>query len=318
MCGRYNIIPDAKAWVDVSTILGGLIAEAIRDQKARYNIAPTQLVPIVIGDGRGGSDLVQARWGFVPEWWSKPTLPPMTTNARADDTARNPRSMWHAPLRFKRCLIPASGWYEWLTLETGKKPVKLPHHIQRADGKEIMFAGIYSFYRPTPESEGFHTCAIMTLPSAADLAEIHEREPVVLQGEYWLEWLNPAMTDKGRALEILETGGVHHLTKQQVSRYVSNSRNEGEQCIEPVEHPESLDLGLVRYTDEQLQVLRTQPIEEFLAVHQERLQEWETPEERPTIGEVHLWMREARERPDADQLQDFVDQCLRYIRQAGN
>lgn len=313
MCGRYNIIPDAKAWVDAINILGEALVAELKAQKARYNVAPTQMVPIVVSDGAKGSMLIQARWGFVPEWWSKPTLPAMTTNARADDTARNARSMWHAPLKNKRCLIPATGWYEWLALETGKKVQKLPHHIERADGKEIMFAGIWSWFRPSPESEGFATCAIMTMPSAEHLADIHEREPVLLQGEYWLEWLDPGMTDKARALEILEKGAVHHLTYKQVSRYVSNSRNEGEQCIAPSEHPELVDFGSVHYTDEELHVLRRQPIEEFLAVHRQRMQEWETEAEKPTPAEVHLWIREARERPDADQLAAFVEDCLRFL-----
>lgn len=313
MCGRYNIIPNAEAWTDAFRVLGEVIAAELKALPTLYNIAPTQALPIVVAGEDGRPALVRARWGFIPSWWSKPNPPTWTTNARADDTARKGNSMWHQPLRHSRCLVPASGWYEWLTLENGSKPVKLPHHIRRADGKQIMFAGLWSEYRPTPESEVMPTFTIMTLPSTADLAEIHEREPVVLHGDWWLRWLDRGITDKEQALQILDEGAVHHLSLQQVSRTVSNARNRGSDCINPVSHPELETFGVAGYSMGQIRTLREQPADEFMIVHQERMLSWESEAERPSPAEVHLWLREARERPDADHLQDFIEACKAYL-----
>jgi hypothetical protein len=120
---------------------------------ARYNVAPTQMVPIIVMDENGKPALIEARWGFIPHYWNKPTPPTLTTNARSETAAAKP--MWKHAWRNTRCLIPASGWYEWFILEDGsKKPPKIPHHLRRQDGKHILFAGLWSTFRAAPDSPG--------------------------------------------------------------------------------------------------------------------------------------------------------------------
>jgi putative SOS response-associated peptidase YedK len=153
------LIPDDTAWADVGALLGEDILAALLSIRPRYNISPTQTVPIIVIGDEGKPILIEARWGFIPFFWKKPFPPTLTTNVRSETAAIKP--MWKHAWRHSRCLIPASGWYEWFVLEDGSaKPPKVPHHIRREDGKHILFAGVWSIFKPTPESAGLPTCAV--------------------------------------------------------------------------------------------------------------------------------------------------------------
>lgn len=154
MCGRYNLIPDASAWADLGAVLGQLVAEQLNAIPPRYNISPTQAVPIIVEGDDGTAQLIDARWGLIPSWWKQPQPPPRTTNARSETAADKP--MWRHAWRKQRCLIPASSWYEWFAADEGKSKVpKIPHLIERADGKQILFAGLWSWAPSTADAETY-------------------------------------------------------------------------------------------------------------------------------------------------------------------
>lgn len=125
MCGRYNLIPDERAWADVGAILGEEILALLLAIRPRYNISPTQTVPIIVMDDDGKPRLIEARWGFIPVYWKKPIPPSLTTNVRSETAAIKP--MWKHAWRRQRCLIPASGWYEWVRHEVAVVIVRRVH-----------------------------------------------------------------------------------------------------------------------------------------------------------------------------------------------
>ena len=303
MCGRYNIIPDAKAWADVAQVLGEILANELKELPTRYNVAPTQNVPIIVTGPHGGEQVIQARWGFVPSWWKRPLPPKLTTNVRSETAASKP--MWREAWTRQRCLIPATSWYEWFNADAGlSKMPKIPHVLERADGKQIFFAGLWSWYQASPNDEPMATCAIVTVASAPDIAEIHERTPVVLDSVHWCAWLDPQQRDPVAVKAIVDVGAVEHFRMHTVDSTVSNARKTGPECLAPRDWPEMSAQGRVRYTKAQLLWLRTAPLEE---VRYELTVKLDIPERLwPPLAERRLWVRELMDRDDADQLAELI------------
>lgn len=312
MCGRYTLIPNPQAWADVGEVLGASILEALQAMPPRYNVAPTQAVPIIVVDASGPPQLLQARWGYIPSWWKKPVPPTLTTNARSETAAGKP--MWRDAWRHQRCLIPASSWYEWYVADGGQSaPPKVPHLIQRADGHYLVFAGLWSCYQPSPEVEPIATCAIVTIPSPPDIAEIHERTPVVLDPRHWTDWLDPTLVDPVAVDRIVAEGAVEHFKMHTVDRSVGNARNTGPEVMTPSLFPEMQAQGTVKPTKESLRWLRKASIAEIEIRLDEQLRQLQGGG-GPTLAERRLWVRELRDRDDADQLEKLIKRIRNTLR----
>ena len=201
MCSRYSFVPEAHAWADFRAVFGAL-AEELLGLAPRPKLAPTDTVPILVQQPGGPPQVVHARWGFIPHWWSKPELPRLSFNARSEEAAAKP--MWRDALRRSRCLIPATSWTEWQHAHG----VKIPHSLRRHDGLGFMFAGLWSLWRPRPDAEARATCVILTAAATPAVAAVHERMPVVLAPEAWTAWLDPAATDSAAALALLRRHAV--------------------------------------------------------------------------------------------------------------
>jgi len=209
MCGRY-VSPETAALERAFglTRSSGLLFER------HYNVAPTAMVPAI----RRGRELVQARWGFIPYWWSKPKPPGHCFNARAEDVATKP--MWKDAYRESRCLVPAMGWYEWQALPQGKQP----HYIYRPDRAPLCFAGLVSRWRERGK-EPIFTCSILTRPAVSSLSAIHERMPVVLPDGSFDDWL------EGK-IEVEETT-PGELAHHPVSTRVNSAKLDDEDLTRP-------------------------------------------------------------------------------------
>ena len=205
MCSRYAFIPDGAAWADYRAVLGAL-AEELLALAAAPKLSPTDRVPIVVRQPGGPPQLLHARWGFIPHWWSKPELPRLAFNARSEEAAGKP--MWRDALRGSRCLVPATTWFEWQHLHGAK----LPHALTPEDGRGFMFAGLWSLWRPRPGADPMVTCVILTTESSAPVRAVHERMPVVLAPAAWNDWLDPALADAARVLELLRAHTVRAVT----------------------------------------------------------------------------------------------------------
>ncbi|PZU87874.1 MAG: DUF159 family protein [Chelatococcus sp.] len=181
MCGRFSQFytwPQIHAFSQPLTVHG----EASNLQP-RYNIAPTTAIDILRPAG-DGLDLVRARWQLVPGWWSKSLKDlPATFNARVETVDTAP--MFRNAFKARRCIIPASGFFEW----TGEKGDKTPHFISAADGNLLGLAGLWDRWK-SPEGEEIVSATIIVRPADAFMSRIHSRMPSILSAGRFGAWLN--------------------------------------------------------------------------------------------------------------------------------
>ncbi|MGE5234491.1 MAG: SOS response-associated peptidase [Acidobacteriota bacterium] len=229
MCGRYTLTHPAEALAELLAADAGL---ATADLAPRWNIAPTQVVPIVRQTPDGRREAALGRWGLVPAWADDPAIGNRLINARAETVDSKPA--FRDSFRAQRCLIPADGFYEWRADGRRRQPI----YIRRRDGHPFAFAGLWSRWRPRRPIGGpaLDTFTILTTEPSSQIAPIHDRMPLVLRGEenaFWLEapaaevreWLHGL---GGRELP-LETFAVHPR--------VNSPKVDDARCIEPLAAP---------------------------------------------------------------------------------
>jgi putative SOS response-associated peptidase YedK len=220
MCGRY-------VSRDQAAIEREYDIRIIDPFEKIYNAAPTMTLPVLRANAAGWNCTLM-RWGLVPSWWSKSGLPSSTINARVEEAAGKP--MWRQAVRHHRCLVPASGWYEWQKSAEGGR--KQPFYIHALDNSGLCFAGLWSTY--LHEGAEVDSFAILTRAASQELAHIHNRMPVVLPPAAFAEWLDPAVAGSQGVLDQTVAQALSHFASYPVSAYVSSPRNQGERCIEPL------------------------------------------------------------------------------------
>ena len=192
---------------------------------ARYNVAPTQPVPVVraTGDGRALSEM---RWGLRPPWMAegKSAAP---INARAETLLQRPLFRNLVPGR--RCLLPADGFYEWQ--DTGAKH-KQPYYIRLRDGSLFAFAGLYS--EGSADGSVPASCVLITTTPNELMVPIHDRMPAILRPEEEAAWLDPELRTPELVLELLRPYPAQLMEAYPVSARVSSARNEGPDLIQPL------------------------------------------------------------------------------------
>lgn len=221
MCGRY-----------VLTVPGDLLAaafglEEVPELTPRYNIAPSQVVPIVRrGDG-GRDELAWARWGLIPHWAKEAAIGNRLINARADGLADKPS--FRDSFRRRRCLIPADGFYEWQKIGTRKQPWLL----RLAGGAPFAFAGLWSSWTDPESREPFETCTIVTTEPNELAARVHDRMPVILPAGARADWLDPA-AERQSLLDLLVPYSADEMEAFEVSTRVGNPTHDDPALIEPL------------------------------------------------------------------------------------
>ena len=218
MCGRFVI----ELSPDLVTRFFGLAVTP--DLPARYNIAPTQPVPVIRQGADGQRHLNLLRWGLVPAWARE--FGAGLINARAETVDAKPS--FRQAFRQRRCIIPASGFYEWQKRVEGK----VPYYIRMADGAPMPLAGIWESWR-SPAGEVLESCAILTTAANAAVAPIHERMPVILTPDSFAPWLDRNMHDAGRLLPLLAPCLPGWLDAYPVTPLVNSPANDYPACIEP-------------------------------------------------------------------------------------
>ncbi|WP_417599660.1 SOS response-associated peptidase [Pararhodobacter oceanensis] len=220
MCGRFAItLPD-----DAMAQMFDAAPANDLPLVPRYNICPTDPVAAVVSDG-DRRRLGPMRWGFLPRWYKTPTDGPLLFNARAETLAEKPA--FREAARRRRCLIPASGFYEW----TKEGEARLPWYITRADGAPMVFAGVWQAWEG-PEGARVASAAMVTTQASGKMAELHHRVPVILEPEDWPLWLGEAGHGAARLMAPLEEGA---LAFRRVSVKVNSNRAEGPELIEEIE-----------------------------------------------------------------------------------
>jgi len=209
MCGRFT---QNYTWQQVHEFLS--VFGAPRNLRPRYNIAPTTMIDVIRLNAEGQRELVSMRWGLVPFFWKK-TLKelPATFNARVETVAEKP--MFREAFRKRRCIIPASGFFEW----TGPRTDRQPHLFTAADGSPmIAFAGLWDRWRDPATGDDLLSCTILVGGASAWMAAYHDRMPVLLTAEHFDAWLHGTM-----GVDDLKCAAEQALRGWPVSRRLNRS-----------------------------------------------------------------------------------------------
>ncbi len=229
MCGRFAFFSKNRE------ILASLGAVGEPPSFESYNITPSQdILSILTSPETGQSEYTFLRWGLLP-FWSKTfkTKFPMI-NARAEGIDKKPS--FRGPFKYRRCIIPANGFYEWKRSTGGK----LPYYIRPVNGCIFHFAGIWDHW----EGEGMtiESCAIITTDANEGVAEIHDRMPVILEEEMVSAWLDPK-TGPQELLAMVKPYPKEKMTAYPVSSLVNSPRHNGPECVERVRKQQELFTG---------------------------------------------------------------------------
>jgi putative SOS response-associated peptidase YedK len=187
-----------------------------------YNVCPTDQVASITSTD-GARHYRPMRWGFIPHWYKKANGGPLLINARAETIAEKPA--FKAACRTRRCIIPASGFYEWTRLDDG---TKLPWYIQRSDAAPIAFGAIWQDWADDEGVVGA-TVAIVTTGANDAMGKIHHRIPVILEPDDWALWLGE---DGKGAATLMQATGENTLKFHRVDRAVNSNRASGPDLID--------------------------------------------------------------------------------------
>lgn len=222
MCGRFT---HHFTWAQIHRILA--LSTPSIDLHESYNVAPTQLAPVVrmLPEGRTISLL---RWGLIPSWANDAAIGNNLINARAEGVATKPT--FRDAFAARRCVVPANGFFEWRKAEGGKKQ---PYYIHPSDEEPFLFAGLWESW-VSPDGEVIETFAIITTDANAKVAELHDRMPVILDRAGADKWLNPA-TPREVLQSLLKPCPPERVTMHPVSTAMNSPAYNAPDCVAPTE-----------------------------------------------------------------------------------
>jgi putative SOS response-associated peptidase YedK len=216
MCGRFTITHPNEALAALFDAVPGNDLP----MTPNFNVCPTNAVVVVTSDG-GVRRMRAMRWGFLPSWYKAPNDGPLIINARSDTVATKPA--FKSAIRERRCIVPASGFYEW---SEGENKARLPWYFTRADGLPMALAGVWQHWGD------MDTVAIVSTEAGPGMGAIHHREPVILERQDWPLWLGEA--GHGAAVLMKATAEGVMTKPYRVGVAVNSNRAAGAQLIEPV------------------------------------------------------------------------------------
>jgi putative SOS response-associated peptidase YedK len=217
MCGRYAVTSAPEA---IRALFG--YAEQ-PNFPPRYNIAPTQPIGIVrLVEGKRQFALV--RWGLLPSWVKDPRSFSLLVNARGESLADKPA--FKAAMKYRRCLVPADGFYEWKATGTRKQP----YYVHAKSGQPLAFAGLWETWTG-PNGEEMETAAIVTTRVNRALADIHDRMPVVVSPDAFNLWLDCTNVDAETAASLVAPAPENLLEAYEVSTAVNRTANDNPDLI---------------------------------------------------------------------------------------
>ena len=222
MCGRYRLSRRAEILAAYEAEYAGV------DWDARYNIAPTQTVPVIRQDPNEPIRRASLmRWGLVPSWAKELSIGVRMINARGETAAEKPA--FREGLERRRCLIPADAFYEWQRIGKGKQP----YCFEMAGQEPFAFAGLWDCWQ-APDGTPLETCTILTTTPNQLLADIHDRMPAILPRESYDLWLDPGFQDLAAATKMLRPFDAALMRRYPVSERMNNVANDGPDCSEPI------------------------------------------------------------------------------------
>jgi putative SOS response-associated peptidase YedK len=228
MCGRYRLSRRKQL---VEEYFDSASDEP--EWTPRYNIAPTQPVPVIRQNAKEPRrELSLMRWGLIPSWAKDPSVAAQMINARSETAATKPA--FRDPLTSRRCLIPADGFYEWV--RSGK--AKQPYCFEVNDGELFAFAGLWDRWKD-PSGQWVKSCSILTTTPNAVTSAVHDRMPVILDRVDYDLWLDPGMKNVDVVSETLKPCAARMMRCYPVSTRVNYVANNDAECSKPVELTET-------------------------------------------------------------------------------
>jgi putative SOS response-associated peptidase YedK len=247
MCGRFAVTTDPAALAEKIQALDESTAARGSEQSVvpapNYNVAPTTAITTVVrrygeSGGEPARRVRMMRWGLIPPWakagpdGAPESTSPRLINARAEKVTTSPA--FRSSAKFKRCLVPMDGYYEWRAnpaAESGKKARKTPFYMYRADGEMLFVAGLWSVWKNSgsPSAVPLTSCTIITTDAVGELAEIHHRMPLIVAQRDWDHWLDP-----GAPPDLALLAGppdVRGIRMREISTLVNNVRNNGPELL---------------------------------------------------------------------------------------
>ena len=221
MCGRFVLRASPQ---NLQTLFN---LEEAPPTAARYNIAPTQPVLAVRANPHGGlREATYLNWGLIPFWAKDPKIGSRMINARSETAAEKPS--FRAAFKYRRCIVPADGFFEWKKEQGGKQP----YLIGMDSGDVFGIAGLWEHW----EQDGsvIESCTLLTTDANAFMAPLHHRMPVILDRQDYDEWLDPGVQKGDTLLHLMRPFSGTTLRAVAVNKLVNNPRNDEPTCVEPV------------------------------------------------------------------------------------
>lgn len=222
MCGRFVLTSDAQ------TVQQEFNLDSLPQLAPRYNIAPSQPVAIITNDAPQKLTIVQ--WGLIPGWSKDPKIGYKMINARSEGVEEKPS--FRTPFKYRRCLIPSSGFYEWVKTDDGKQP----YFIRLPEKDVFSFAGLWEIWH-NPEGDEIWTCTILTTEANDKISKLHHRMPVILDKDLRDIWLDKS-SDTGELKMLLQPYDSDKMDYYPVSKAVNHVNNDDPTLVEREEPPQ--------------------------------------------------------------------------------
>lgn len=221
MCGRFTLVTPGESLAVQFDL------PAAPQMAPRYNIAPTQPVAVVRVNDAGQRELAHVHWGLIPAWAKDPGMGARMINARSETVAEKPA--FRAAFKYRRCLVPADGFYEWQKLNGKKQPI----YIRAQDGGVLAIAGIWERWM-SPDGSEIESCSLLTTGPNELLQPIHDRMPVIISPADYEAWLDPQAQQAAALQPLLRPYPAALMTTYPVSLLVNSPYNDSVECIRPL------------------------------------------------------------------------------------
>jgi putative SOS response-associated peptidase YedK len=212
MCGRFALNETPVKLAEHFDLSGDL------DLSPSWNIAPSSRICSIAADVDGRRHLLRMRWGLIPSWAKDASIGNKLSNARGETVAEKPS--FRSAFKQRRCIIPASGFYEWKSAQG----VKQPWYVSLKSGEPMAFAGLWETWHPKDaksEAETITSCCIITTGANALMEPIHDRMPVILDREQWSTWLSPQVHEADKLLPLIHQHDPDAMQAWPVTREVN-------------------------------------------------------------------------------------------------
>ena len=228
MCGRYAFYEHQELSERLTNV--SLDSNFLDQFRPTWNAAPSQTLPVIIED-HGTVEVRGMNWGLIPKWTKpgeRPKVAPI--NARSETLTEKP--MFRSLVKYRRCVVPANGFYEWKRTADGKQP----YYIEPATGQLMLFAGLFDESKQV-SGDPLESFSIITTEANQAMSELHDRMPVILGDDDLEAWLDRDLTEFAPLEHLLQPAPNNAIAIHPVSKDVNNTRHNGPDLIEPIDDP---------------------------------------------------------------------------------